>query len=97
MSEVIKEYYKKTKLDERHINSKLNLFNVNDDIGQEFEYWLKNGRYVEDGVEIEGYTAQKISQLSKFLDGEGAFVLLIELRRNPNKAIQMMNEGFKYK
>jgi len=97
MSEVINEYYKKTKLDERHIKRKVALFDSNNDIKQEFEYWIKNGEFVENGVEVEGCTAKSLSMQSKFLEGEGAFVLLIELRQNPDKAIRMIKEGFKLK
>ena len=46
---------------------------------------------------MEGYTAKKLSELSEYLDGDGAFVLLIELRENPDKARKRITNGFKYK
>ena len=97
MSEVIRAYYEKTKLEQRHIDSKLRLFEGHTDIKEEFEYWICNKNFVENGVEVEGYTAEKLAQTSKFLDGESAFILLIELRTNPHKANAMIKEGFKYK
>lgn len=48
-------------------------------------------------VTIEEYTAKDIAALSKLLDGEGAFMLLIELRENPEKAKKRIKEGFKIK
>ena len=96
MSEVIKAYYEKTKLEKRHITSKLNLFNAHKDIEYEFEYWIKNGEYLTKGVSVEGYTAEELSKQSEFLDGEGAFILLIELRNNPSRVRDMLKEGFKF-
>ena len=43
---------------------------------------------------VENYTAEKISSLSEFMDGEGAFVLLIQLRENPQKALKRIKDGF---
>ena len=58
----------------------------------------KNGRYKAVGaVEIEGYTAEKLAEMSKYLNGDGAFMMLIELRENPKKAHERIAEGFKMK
>ena len=46
---------------------------------------------------MEGYTAKKLSELSEYLNGDGAFVLLIELRENPEKAHRRIMQGFKRK
>ena len=66
------------------------------DIAAEFEYWISNKEYL-DGVIIEGYTAKSIAALSPYMDGEGAFQLLIELRERPDKAKKRINDGFKIK
>ena len=64
------------------------------DIAKELEYWIENRTYMQERcVEIEGYAAEKLSKLSEFLDGEGAFALLIELRENPNKALMKISRG----
>lgn len=97
MSELIKEYYSKTKLDKRLVDRKLELFAKHIDIMQEFEYWLKTRQYNPNGVVIEGYSAKDLAQKSVFLDGEAAFVFLIELRENPKKALKQITNGFKMK
>lgn len=67
----------------------------NIDIKEEFEYWIKTKTYKEEScVEIEGYTAEGISKLSKYMVGEGSFILLIELRENPERAKRRIKEGF---
>lgn len=97
MSEKIRAYYKLTKIDERHINSKLQLFSRHKDIEKEFEDWIETREYKTDGIVVEGYSARELSGLSKVLDGEGVFVLLIELRQNPKRAKKLIAEGFKIK
>ena len=71
-------------------------FEKHPDIAGEFEYWIANNQYCE-GVCVEGYTAKAIAELSPFMDGEGAFMLLIELSENPDKAKQRIAAGFKLK
>lgn len=46
---------------------------------------------------VEGYSAKNLAQVSVFLDGEAAFVYLIELRENPEKALRQIANGFKMK
>lgn len=60
---------------------------------QEFEYWLDPRQYKFDGVVVEGYSARTLAQVSVFLDGEAAFVYLIELRENPEKSIKANCKG----
>lgn len=97
MSDKIKEYYSKTKLDKRLVDRKLELFEKHNDIMQEFEYWLETRQYKANGVLVEGYSAKDLAQTSIFLDGEAAFVFLIELRENPEKALKQIAKGFKMK
>lgn len=96
MSKIINDYYKKAKIMPLLLKTKLKKFNNNPDIEEEFEYWILNKEY-KDNVIVEGYTAKSLSKLSKYLDGEGAFMLLIELRENPTKALEKISNGFKLK
>ena len=97
MSQSIKEYYSKTKLDKRLVDKKLELLEKHKDIMLEFEYWLETRQYKPNGVLVEGYSAKDLSQISIFLDGEAAFVFLIELRENPERALNQIAKGFKMK
>lgn len=90
MFDVIKKYYS----DFGNIENKLEKLARNSDIMDEFRYWIENHTYVTPGVEVEGYSAKSISKLSRYLDGEGAFMLLIELRENPDKAKKRIKDGF---
>lgn len=97
MSDLIKEYYEKAHTFPVLVGQKLAKFESNPDIKAEFEYWIETKQYATDGVSVEGYTARSISELSPYLNGEGAFALLIELRDDPNKAKKRIAAGFKKK
>lgn len=98
MSEIIKEYYSKADIMPLLLKIKLSKFEKHPDIANEFEYWIKNNSYMpESSISINGYTAEKLASLSKYLDGEGAFMMLIELRENPTKAMTKIENGFKIK
>lgn len=98
MSKIIEEYYKSANLILPLIKQKMEKLERNTDILKEFEYWVENKSYKDQGaIVVNGYTAKQIADLSKFLDGEGAFMLLIELRENPKKALMRIAEGFKMK
>lgn len=98
MSKVIEEYYRKTKLPEPLIVKKLETLEKNQDIEGEFEEWLVSKTFKEKGcVEEAGYSAKSIAEMSRFINGEGAFMLLIELRENREKALKRIVDGFKMK
>lgn len=94
--DTIREFYKKANIMPLLLKQKMAKFSKHNDIAAEFEYWIQNGKYKADNpVAVEGYTAESLSKLSKYLDGEGAFILLVELRDNPSKAKARITEGFK--
>lgn len=98
MSKIINDYYKKAKIMPLLLKIKLKKLNNNPDIAEEFENWILNKEYKDkDNVTVEGYSAKSLSKLSKYLDGEGVFMLLIELRENPVKALEKISNGFKIK
>lgn len=98
MSEIIKQYYEKSTLMPELIEKKLARLEQHPDIRNEFEYWIQNQKYVSvDCVTEQGYTAEKLSALSEYLNGEGAFSLLMELRETPEKALRRIKRGFKMK
>ena len=98
MSAVIEKYYHDANLKDTLLKQKLQKFGRNPDIASEFEYWIQNKTYTEtDPIEIEGYTAEALSELSEYLRGEGSFLVLIELRENPEKALKRIAGGFKWK
>lgn len=79
------------------LSKKVELFERNPDIAKEFEYWIKNKSFKSEGIEEQGYSAEKIASLSEYMNGEGAFTLLVELRENPDKGLKRIHEGFKKK
>lgn len=97
MKQAIVDYYSQAPLVPYLLQQKIDKLQKNSDICDEFEYWIINKKYKPDGIVINGYSAQKLAELSRFLDGEGAFMLLIELRDNPEKALKKIQEGFKLK
>lgn len=98
MSKVIEEYYRKTKLPEPLIVKKLEALDRNQDIQAEFETWIENKMFKEKAcIEVAGYSAKSITEISRFVNGEGAFMLLIELRENRENALKRIMEGFKMK
>jgi hypothetical protein len=96
MNKIIEQYYKSANIMPLLLKKKMAAFEKHPDIASEFEYWINNKQYC-DGVSIEGYTAKNIAGMSPYMDGEGAFMLLIELRENPGKAKARITKGFKMK
>ncbi len=67
-----------------------------EDIFEDFCHWLETRKYEHDGVVIvEGYNAQSIVDLAPMLDGIGAFNFLVDLRDQPERAFEIIKEGFK--
>lgn len=97
MSKVIREYYEKAHTMPALIEQKIALFEKHPDIMREFENWITTKQFSSEGVNVEGYTAAKLAEKFRFLRGEGAFVLLIELRDNSQKAHKRISGGFKRK
>ena len=98
MSEIIEKYYQQGKLPKILLDKKLKQLGANEDIAAEFESWIQSGKYSTcNPISVEGYTAEKLASMSPYLDGEGAFMLLIELKENPDKAKNRIAEGFKMK
>ena len=72
------------------------MFERNADIKREFEHWIKTKEFFEnEQVVVQGYSAKQISEMSKYMIGEGAFVMLIELRENPENALKKIKNGFR--
>lgn len=95
---LIRDYLEQVQTPDIVKQMKLADYEKHKDIAEEFEYWIKTHKYMQDNcVEVEGYTAEKLSRLSEFLEGEGAFGLLIELRENPKRAMKKISEGIKIK
>lgn len=98
MSEIIKKYYEDHKIPSILLKQKLSRFAQNEDIAAEFEHWIENNVYKTEGaINVEGYTAKSLAEESQYLNGEGAFMMLIELRENPKKALSQISKGFKRK
>ena len=94
MSSIIKDYYENAGVKPFLIEDKLDKLKKHSDIAAEFEYWIQNKQYRND-VSVEGYTVTDVANMSHYLNGEGAFMFLIELREKPEKAKQKMRNGFK--
>ena len=97
MLEAIERYYKNISGIEAQVKDKIEKLKRNKDVMEEFANWINTKKYSVPGVEVEGYTAEKLAAMSRFLQGEGAFMLLIELRESPMIARKRIEEGFKMK
>ncbi len=98
MNKVIEQYYISAKTNPFLLKQKSIKLDKHKDIAMEFEDWITTGKYKTDNcAEVEGYSASSLAQQYKILDGEAAFMLLIELRENPKKAFARMERGFKIK
>lgn len=97
MSKIIENYYKQADVMPLLLKQKMNKLTRNNDVLKEFEYWIEHKQYIANGVSIEGYTAKALAELSDYIDGEAAFMLLIELREAPDKALCRIKSGFKIK
>lgn len=98
MADIIRAFYEKYNLPKLLIEQKVAAFSRHSDISAEFEQWIAERTYkIQGAVTVEGYSAKRLSELSEFLNGDGAFLLLIELRENPTKAHKRLADGFKRK
>ena len=98
MNDIIRQFYEKNNLPKPIVEQKVAAFRRHSDIAEEFEQWITDRTYKAEGaVTIEDDTASKLSEMSEYLNGDGAFVLLIELREQPEKAHKRIGQGFKYK
>ena len=98
MNDIIRQFYEKTNLPKPIVEQKVAAFRRHSDIAEEFEQWITDRTYKAEGaVTIEDDTASKLSEMSEYLNGDGAFVLLIELREQPEKAHKRIGQGFKFK
>lgn len=97
MSKIIRDFYENAHTIPVLIEQKISLFEKHPDIMMEFENWITTKQYNPEGVNVEGYTAAKLAENFLFLRGEGAYVLLIELRDDPQKAHKRISGGFKLK
>ncbi len=95
--DTIRKYYENAGLNLNDIERKLSIFEKHPDITEEFKNWIEANEYSIDGIKIEGYSAQQLAGLSPLLEGEGAFLMMIELREHPKKAINRIERGFKLK
>ncbi len=98
MKAIVENYYRQAGIMPFLLKSKMSKLEKHPDIMEEFAFWIEHLAYKETNcICIEGYTAQKLSELSKFTDGEAAFMLLIELREAPDKALRRIKSGFTIK
>lgn len=95
MMKVIREYLTKANVPEVIIRKKMIAYGKHLDIAKEFEDWILTKKYADKNcVEVENYSAKELAELSEFLDGEGAFSMLIQLREKPNQALRKIKDGF---
>lgn len=97
MSRIIENYYKQANVMPLLLKQKMTKLQRNEDIMSEFEYWIEHKQYIQNGVSVKGYTARSLAELSVYTDGEAAFMLLIELRETPDRALRRIKDGFKVK
>lgn len=98
MLRTIEEYYKSVGVNPLLLRKKLIKLEKHPDIASEFAHWIEHKEFkTEGGLKVEGYTAKDLAAKSNFLYGEGAFMLMIELRDDPERAKQRINEGFTLK
>ena len=98
MNDIIRKYYEDNGAPKFLVEQKLKMFSRNKDIAKEFEEWIKCGEYKTTGAISEtGFTAKRLAEMSKYLNGEGAFMMLIELRENREEAISQITNGLKMK
>lgn len=94
MNKVVEAYYAQAPINPFILKQKMEKFSRNPDIGKEFAYWIENKKFMPEAVKIEGYTAETLAALSEYLVGEGAFLMMIDLRENPAKALKKIEKGF---
>lgn len=94
MDKIINYLVNELKQTERAAKRNATKLSKYEDIKNEFEQWIKNQEYPEEGVTIEGYNAKKISEIASFMNGVGVYNFLVTLRDNPELGLQSIKDGF---
>ena len=69
-----------------------------DDIKNEFYYWIENKNFeCDDPINVNGYTAKDIHEMAPQLDGAGVYNFMVTLRDKPEKAREIIDNGFSTK
>jgi hypothetical protein len=90
----IEKYYQQLGLNPFLVKKKLSKLQRHPDIAEEFALWIGTKEYKQQDCAVaNGYTAQSLATLSSVLDGEAAFLLLIELRDDSERAINRISNG----
>ncbi len=97
MVDKIREYLLSAGLEENFVERKVLQYSKHPDIAKEFAEWITTQKYIDNGIQVEGYTAKKLAENSKYMVGEGSFSMLILLREKPDKAKKRIEEGFRIK
>ena len=95
MNKVIESYYTQAKVNPFLLKQKMSKFSRHPDIADEFAYWISNKSYKQNAVVVEGHTAEELASQSDYLVGEGAFLMMIDLREKPEVALKHIAAGFK--
>lgn len=96
--DVIRNFYLKCGIPNVLAEQKLRKLERNQDIADELAFWITNREFKEqDAVEVRGYTAKQLAEMSEYLNGEGAFMMLIALRETPKSALADLKDGLKIK
>lgn len=91
----IENYYKNLGLHPFLIKKKLSKLEKHPDIAGEFALWIDTQSFKKDNcVSVSGYTAESLAQISELLNSEAVFMLLAELRNEPEKAKARITAGF---
>ena len=96
MEHTILKFYEKVGFPSDFVKAKMEMFKRHPDIMEEFAHWIATGEYKSDGVCVENYTAKQLSDQFEYMKGEGAFVMLMELREDPADALSSIKDGLKF-
>ena len=95
----IREYLQSQISNNTVVNKLANKYYKYPDIANEFEYYIRTSRFVEDNPITEcGYTAKRLySEHKDKLNISGVFSMLITLREKPEKGLKYIADNFPQK
>lgn len=95
----IKEYLNEKGLSDVVIKQLTKNYYDNPDIANEFEFWIRTKKFIENNPVIEsGYTAKKLfDEFNDKLNISGIFSMLITLRNHPEKGLKYIDDNFSTK
>ncbi len=76
-----------------HVENTLDRLKTQPSVYDEFCDWLSSRKFPETGIELYGYSADKIAKIQPALSALAVYLLLVDLRNHCENTLRYLGEG----